>query len=120
MCHRNQNYHEDAKKTQKPVGDAICVTTPRIFRDNDLWYMVYAGSNVHEDTPWCFGVAASRDLVHWTRYPGNPVFERGNEGEWDDCGIWYGTTVKVEDTIMTDSIRYTVVGLLQDPSRTNR
>ena len=71
------------------------VTTHRIFRDNGLWYMVYAGSDRHEDTPWYFGVAASRDLVDWTRYPGNPVFERGAEGEWDDCGIWYGTTIKV-------------------------
>jgi len=83
-----------------PAGswDGICVTTLRIFRDGGIWYMVYAGSNVHEDTPWYFGVAASRDLIHWTRYPGNPVFERGAEGQWDDCGIWYGTTVKVGDT----------------------
>ena len=76
--------------------EGLSVTTHRIFRDNGLWYMVYAGSDRHEDTPWHFGVAASHDLVTWTRYPGNPVFERGPEGTWDDCGIWYGTTVKVD------------------------
>ena len=66
-----------------PAGswDGICVTTLRIFRDGGIWYTVYAGSDVHEDTPWYFGVAASRDLIHWTRYPGNPVFERGAEGQ---------------------------------------
>ena len=71
------------------------VTTPRIFFDNDTWYMVYAGSDRHEDTPWHFGLAASRDLVHWIKYEDNPIFERGVEGDWDDCGIWYGTTIKV-------------------------
>ena len=76
--------------------DSLSVTTARIFRDNDIWYMVYAGSQCHEDTPWHMGVAASRDLMHWTKYVGNPIFERGAEGGWDDCGIWYGTTVKVD------------------------
>ena len=75
--------------------EGLSVTTHRIFRDNGLWYLVYAGSDRHEDTPWHFGVAASRDLISWTRYPGNPIFARGAEGAWDDCGIWYGTTVKV-------------------------
>lgn len=77
--------------------EALTVTTHRIFHDNGLWYMVYAGSDRHEDTPY-LGVAASRDLLHWTRYEGNPIFERGAEGEWDDCGIWYGTTIKVDGT----------------------
>ena len=76
--------------------EGLTVTTVRIFRDNDIWYMTYGGSQRHEDTPWHLGVAASRDLVHWTRFEGNPIFERGAEGEWDDCGIWYGTTIKVD------------------------
>jgi predicted GH43/DUF377 family glycosyl hydrolase len=77
--------------------ESLSVTTPRIFCDNGTWYMVYAGSDRHEDTPWHFGVAASRDLIHWTKYDGNPIFARGDEGAWDDCGIWYGTTIKVGD-----------------------
>ena len=96
-------YHFDHTQRQLvltvgPPGswDSLTVTTARIFRDNGLWYMVYAGSHIHEDTPWYFGVAASHDLVNWTKYQGNPVFGRGAEGEWDDCGIWYGTTIKHE------------------------
>jgi len=95
-------YHFDhtARRMVLTVGppgswESLSVTTHRIFGDNGIWYMVYAGSDRHEDTPWYFGVAASHDLLHWTRYAGNPIFERGAEGEWDDCGIWYGTTVKV-------------------------
>ena len=95
-------YHFDNTQRQialsvGPEGtwESLTVTTHRIFRDNDLWYMVYAGSDRHEDTPWHFGVAASRNLVDWIRYPGNPIFARGSEGEWDDCGIWYGTTIKI-------------------------
>jgi len=76
--------------------ESLSVTTPRIFYDNGTWCMVYAGSDRHEDTPWHFGVAASRDLIHWTKYDGNPIFARGDEGAWDDCGIWYGTTIKVD------------------------
>ncbi len=85
--------------TVGPPGswESLSVTTHRIFRDKGIWYMVYAGSDRHEDTPWYFGVAASHDLIHWTKYEGNPIFERGAEGEWDDCGIWYGTTIKVDD-----------------------
>lgn len=103
VVHSRDPCHFDHKQRQAvlTVGapgtwEALTVTTHRIFRDNGLWYMVYAGSDRHEDTPWHFGVAASRDLLHWTRYPGNPIFERGAEGEWDDCGIWYPTTMKVD------------------------
>ena len=96
-------YHFDHTQRQIVLGvgepgswEGLTVTTHRIFRDNGLWYMVYAGSGRHEDTPWHFGVAASHDLVNWIRYPGNPIFERGPEGTWDDCGIWYGTTLKID------------------------
>lgn len=98
-------YHFDPTSRKKVFApgqagtwDCKSVNTQRIFQDNGIWYMFYTGSAAHEDTPWNFGVAASRDLVNWTRYDGNPVFERGTEGQWDDCGIWYPTTVKVGDT----------------------
>lgn len=30
------------------------------------------------------GLATSRDLIHWVKYRGNPVFDLGPSGEWDD------------------------------------
>ncbi len=38
-----------------------------------------SGGGWHEQT----GVATSRDLKRWTRYPGNPVLRNGDDASWD-------------------------------------
>lgn len=78
--------------------DGYSLTTPRIFSEDGVYYMVYAGSNEYRDYLYNFGVAVSKDLHHWKKYSGNPVFSRGNKGEWDEGAIWFGTTEKINDT----------------------
>jgi predicted GH43/DUF377 family glycosyl hydrolase len=98
-------YHFDIDETQVALSrgesgawDSHRVQNPRVFHDQELWYMVYGGSDRFDDNPHHFGVAASEDLIHWYRYPGNPVMSRGEAGEWDDCAIWPGGVAHVGDT----------------------
>jgi predicted GH43/DUF377 family glycosyl hydrolase len=77
------------------------VTTPRIMEFEGTYYMVYAGLNHNDqkDIPRAFGLARSDDLVHWEKYPRNPVFGCGTEGSWDDGAIWFGTAILLDNII---------------------
>lgn len=77
--------------------EATAVTTPRIYPEEGWYYMVYAGDPAQRDYPPYFGLARSRDLVHWKRWEGNPFFERGPVGEPDEGAIWYGELLRWKD-----------------------
>ena len=61
-----------------------------IFPFEDGYRLYYNGKeNLH--WPWHeqVGMAFSKDLTHWERFDGNPVFQVGPEGAWDSrfsCG----------------------------------
>ncbi|MBT3345568.1 MAG: hypothetical protein HN712_10335 [Gemmatimonadetes bacterium] len=83
-----------------PVGgagawDSHTVETPRIFEEGGLFYMLFCGSDRHNDYPQSAGLATSRDLIHWEKYDGNPIFERGAGGQWDEGAIWFTTVEKI-------------------------
>lgn len=63
--------------------------------ESHLYYMVYCGSDCNEDYPFNAGLATSRDLVHWAKYPRNPIFSRGEKGQWDEGAIWFTTVEKI-------------------------
>jgi len=75
--------------------DSHTVETPRIFKENNLYYMIYCGSDRYDDYPWNAGLATSHDLVHWEKCAGNPIFSRGEAGEWDEGAIWFTTVEKI-------------------------
>jgi beta-1,2-mannobiose phosphorylase / 1,2-beta-oligomannan phosphorylase len=75
--------------------DSFTVETPRIFAEGGLYYMLYCGSDLNKDYPFHAGLATSDDLVHWTKYGGNPVFSRGEAGSWDEGAIWFTTVEKI-------------------------
>ncbi len=84
-----------------PVGpsgswDSHTVETPRIFEDGGVYYMMYCGSDRHNDYPPAAGVATSKDLIHWTKFAHNPVFWRGDAGDWDEGAIWFTTVEKIK------------------------
>lgn len=70
--------------------DSLTVTTPRIFCHGEKYWMIYAGDSETRDTPKSFGLALSDNLVSWEKY-GEPVFNVGAKGAWDDGAIWFGT-----------------------------
>lgn len=43
------------------------------------------------------GLATSNDMVHWTKYPGNPVFVPAQAGSWDDAHVRPKTFAKLKD-----------------------
>ena len=73
--------------------DVQSTTTPRILKEGDTYYMVYAGDDQHADYFKYFGLARSKDLVSWEKCPQNPIFSRGEAGAWDEGGIWFGTCI---------------------------
>jgi predicted GH43/DUF377 family glycosyl hydrolase len=97
------NYTEYQEEPVLPAGsegnwDSFTVETPRIFKENDTYYMLYCGSDCHEDYPANAGLATSKDLETWTKYENNPIFSRGEKGEWDEGAIWFTTVEKINDT----------------------
>lgn len=76
-----------------PAGswESYSVTTPRIFLDRGLYYLVYAADDIELDDSWRFGLAVSKDLLHWRKYEGNPIFTKGDGDAWDNSNIWFGT-----------------------------
>jgi predicted GH43/DUF377 family glycosyl hydrolase len=78
--------------------DSHTVETPRIYKENDLYFMMYCGSDRYDDYPFHAGLALSEDLLHWRKYENNPVFSRGREGEWDEGAIWFTTVEKIGNT----------------------
>jgi hypothetical protein len=59
--------------------------------------MIFSGlsKNDEKDIPKAFGLARSQDLIHWEKYPHNPVFQIGVPGSWDDGAIWFGTPFSI-------------------------
>jgi predicted GH43/DUF377 family glycosyl hydrolase len=81
--------------------DDFEVTTPRIIQIGDCYYMIYAGliHSDQKDIPRAFGLARSVDLIHWEKYPHNPIFSCAEHGAWDDGAIWFGTPFQMHDTL---------------------
>lgn len=94
------NFTEPSLSPVLPVGtegswDSFTVETPRIFFERGRYFMVYCGSDRNKDYPFHAGLATSTDLIHWTKYAGNPIFSRGNEGQWDEGAIWFTTVERI-------------------------
>jgi predicted GH43/DUF377 family glycosyl hydrolase len=96
------HFEEYGTKPVLPPGNVgewdIYHTTPRILFEDGIYFMIYAGDDTHFDYSKNLGIAASRDLIHWTKYSGNPIYPRGKDGAWDEGGIWYSTFVRVKNT----------------------
>ena len=78
--------------------DSLSLVTPRIFTEEGIFVMAYAGDHQEKDYPTQFGFAFSKDLREWIRYPGNPVFSGGVPGSWESKAIWFPEILKVDDT----------------------
>ena len=100
----SSNGHQFEEVSAQPVlavgppgsWDSHSVETPRIFRDGELYYMMYCGSDRYDDYPWHAGLATSVDLVHWEKFAGNPIFSRGETGAWDEGAIWFTTVERID------------------------
>jgi hypothetical protein len=93
-----EDVHTPVLESENGGWDSKSVTTPRIFRDGGVFYMIYAGDDKTLDDSWRFGLAVSNNLLEWKKYDLNPIFEKGVPGAWDDSNIWFGTVEKIHNT----------------------
>ncbi len=99
--YRFKNYENNPvlREGQGPLTpenwDGKTVTTPRIFKEKNTYYMIYAGDHLRIDSPRSFGLATSTDLYNWKKYPGNPIFSASDKKEWDGGYIWFGTVENI-------------------------
>lgn len=80
---------------RKEKWDGHSVITPRIFKEDNTFYMIYCGSDSLDDYPQDAGLATSNDLFSWARYRQNPIFSRGEEKAWDEGAIKFTTIEKI-------------------------
>ena len=80
----------------RPEPDSRSLSGGRWLYEDGWYYLVYGGTSMR-DYPDHFGLARSRDLLAWEKYP-EPVFRRGEAGQWDDGGIWVGEVAHVGET----------------------
>jgi predicted GH43/DUF377 family glycosyl hydrolase len=57
---------------------------PFVFHQDDYFHMVYNGSSKRSPTGYRWGYAWSKDGIHWTKSPDNPIFLPAEEslGRW--------------------------------------
>jgi len=77
--------------------DSLSLVTARIFFEDGVYVMSYAGDHKEKDYPNRFGLAFSKDLYNWKRYPGNPVLESLEQGTWESRAIWFPEILKHEN-----------------------
>ncbi len=59
---------------------------PTVFRQDGYFHMIYTGSHGSSEkdgTSYRWGYAWSKDGIHWTKSPDNPIFLPGPKGAWD-------------------------------------
>ncbi|MEQ8809312.1 MAG: glycosylase, partial [Imperialibacter sp.] len=55
------------------VYDKYGLAVNQIVKYNGTYYAYYHGTAFEDWHEWSTNVAASKDLVHWTKYEGNPI-----------------------------------------------
>jgi len=70
------NVKDDPVLARGPDGyDASAVALNQIVKRGAYYYAFYHGNAQRPWKDWTTNVARSRDLVHWEKYPGNPIIK---------------------------------------------
>jgi predicted GH43/DUF377 family glycosyl hydrolase len=76
--------------------DAGALGSMSVLKVGDVFHMYYEAWGVRSSKEWDaaeyeslqVGHATSRNGIHWTKDPQNPVLPKGTEGRWDETGTW--------------------------------
>jgi len=74
--------------------DGMGIFSPRIFFLKDSYYLFYAG---YDGAKINTGLAVSQDLEQWNKVLGDPVFQHGEKGSWDENHSLIVDVVELED-----------------------
>ncbi|MEM4589434.1 MAG: hypothetical protein QXL73_05525 [Thermoplasmata archaeon] len=58
-----------------------------LIKKDHTYFLFYEGKSSAKMPNWRIGVAYSHDLIHWERYPENPVLNPGPPGNFDDSSV---------------------------------
>jgi predicted GH43/DUF377 family glycosyl hydrolase len=70
------NLQDDPVIGKGPAAyDAGAVAANQVVKYKGAYYIYYHASSkpMNSSTEWTSNVAMSKDLIHWTKYPGNPI-----------------------------------------------
>ncbi len=68
------NVQDDPVLALGPVAyDRAAVAMNQVVKRDGVYYAFYHANSEHPWKDWTTCVARSRDLVHWEKYPGNPI-----------------------------------------------
>ena len=76
--------------------DAGALGSMSILKEGDTFHMYYETWGVRSEAEWDadeyeslqIGHAVSKDGIHWTKDPHNPVLPHGSEADFDRTGVW--------------------------------
>jgi hypothetical protein len=76
--------------------DAGALGSMNILLVDGVFHCFYETWGVRSEREWdaseyeslTIGHASSKDGINWTKDPANPVLPQGEEGEWDETGVW--------------------------------
>jgi len=86
--------------------DSKWLDTPEIIKVDSGYLLYYYGDSIGYNTDLthseavthsAIGVAYSKDGINWIKYANNPVFYRGNYGDWD--GTWIESPAILENAL---------------------
>jgi len=89
LCWSDDLLHWSAEEPcLRPEGGAYWerggLYKPCLVKDGGTYYLFYNAKNADKRWREQIGVATSRDLKQWTRYPENPIIRNGPAGSWDE------------------------------------
>lgn len=76
--------------------------TPEILKNNTGYKLYYYGDTVQQsaEISSAIGIAYSIDGINWSKDVNNPIFTKGDEGEWDNS--WVESPAILYDDIMNE------------------
>ncbi|QDV51082.1 hypothetical protein Enr17x_31340 [Gimesia fumaroli] len=70
----NINNDQPVMKPGPQPYDQKMIAMNQIIKYQGTYYMIFHGTNAaQKPSLWTTNLAASKDLLHWTKYPGNPL-----------------------------------------------
>ena len=82
----NWETHERVMHAVPRSWEGQVVSAPSILKVADVFKMIYTGFSDSEFGSQAIGLAESRDLFHWKRYAGNPVYTGPAWTDWTPTG----------------------------------
>jgi len=92
------NYCGNPVISPGPQGswDAGALGSMTVLKVGDTYHMYYEAWGVRSEAEWDaseytslqIGHATSKDGLHWSKDPANPVIPKGGPGQWDADGTW--------------------------------